>query len=324
MDNATRMRQLLAAPEIILAPGCWDALTGLLIEQAGFPCAYVSGASVAYARLGRPDIGLMGGREIADALTAIRERVSIPLIVDGDNGHGNALNVQRTVREYERAGADVLQLEDQSLPKRCGHLQGKALVSADEMVGKLKAALDSRRDMLVMARTDAIAVEGFEAALERAERYVETGIDLLFVEAPETDAQLAEVARRFAGRVPLLANMVEGGATPIRSTAQLADLGFKVAIFPGGTARAMVPAMQAYFASLKLHGTTDPWRDRMLDLKGLNDVLGTPQLLAEGARYDADAVAQERDEADRAEAERAETERDDAAARKGTGTDGND
>lgn len=304
-QTTERMRALLQGEGIVLAPGCWDALTGLLVEQAGFDAAYVSGAGIAYSRLGRPDIGLMGLREIADTLTAIRERISIPMIVDGDNGHGNALSVRRTVREYERAGADVIQLEDQSLPKRCGHLKGKGLVSADEMVGKLHAALDARHDTLIMARTDAIAVEGFEAALDRAERYVEAGVDLLFVEAPESDEQLAEISRRFAGRVPLLANMVEGGTTPIRSTDQMAEFGFKVVIFPGGTARAMVPAMQAYFASLKQHGTTAPWRDRMLDLKGLNDVLGTPEMLAEGAKYDAATVAQ-------------------SSTRIGTGTDGDD
>lgn len=304
-QTTERMRALLQGDGIVLAPGCWDALTGLLVEQAGFDAAYVSGAGIAYSRLGRPDIGLMGLREIADTLTAIRERIAIPMIVDGDNGHGNALSVQRTVREYERAGADVIQLEDQSLPKRCGHLKGKGLVSADEMVGKLQAALDARQDTLIMARTDAIAVEGFEAALDRAERYVEAGVDLLFVEAPENDAQIAEVSRRFAGRVPLLANMVEGGSTPIRSTEQMAEHGFKVVIFPGGTTRAMVPALQSYFASLKQHGTTAPWRDRMLDLKGLNDVLGTPELLDEGAKYDAAAVAQ-------------------GSTRKGTETDGDD
>lgn len=304
-ETTERMRALLQGDGIVLAPGCWDALTGLLIEQAGFEAAYVTGGGMAYTRLGRPDIGLMGLREIADIVTHIRERISIPLIVDGDNGHGNALNVQRTVREYERAGADVIQLEDQSLPKRCGHLQGKALVSADEMVGKLHAALDARRDTLIMARTDAIAVEGFEAALDRAERYVEAGVDMLFVEAPESDAQIAEIARRFAHRVPLLANMVEGGSTPIRSTEQMAKFGFKVVIFPGGTARALIPALQAYLASLKEHGTTAPWRDHMLDLKGLNDVLGTPEMLAEGARYDAASIT-------------------DTATRKGTGTDGDD
>lgn len=305
-DTTTnRMRALLQGDGVILAPGCWDALTGLLVEQAGFDAAYVTGGGMAYTRLGRPDIGLMGMREIADIVTHIRERISIPMIVDGDNGHGNALNVQRTVREYERAGADVIQLEDQSLPKRCGHLQGKGLVSADEMVGKLHAALDARDDMLIMARTDAIAVEGFDAALDRAERYVEAGVDMLFVEAPEDDAQLAEVSRRFAHRVPLLANMVEGGTTPIRSTEQLAALGFKVVIFPGGTVRAMIPALQAYFAALKQNGTTVPWRDRMLDLKSMNAVLGTPELLAEGARYDADAVAT-------------------LNSQQGTGTDGDD
>lgn len=299
------MRALLKGEGIVLAPGCWDALTGLLVEQAGFEAAYVSGAGIAYSRLGRPDIGLMGLREIADTITAIRERISIPMIVDGDNGHGNALSVQRTVREYERAGADVIQLEDQALPKRCGHLKGKALVGTDEMVGKLHAALDTRDDTLIMARTDAIAVEGFDAALDRAERYVEAGVDMLFVEAPEDDEQVAEISRRFADRVPLLANMVEGGTTPIRSTEQMAEFGFKVVIFPGGTARAMVPALQAYFASLKQHGTTAPWRDRMLDLTGLNAVLGTPEMLAEGARYDAAAMANR-------------------STRKGTGTDGDD
>jgi len=288
--TAAALKALLAGPEVVLAPGVWDALTGLLVEQAGFPCAYVSGAAIAYSRLGRPDIGLMGLREIADTLTAIAERVGIPLIVDGDNGHGNALSVIRTVREYERAGAAAIQLEDQALPKRCGHLAGKALVPVDEMVGKLKAALDTRKDALIVARTDAIAVEGFEAALERAERYAEAGADVLFVEAPRDDKQLRAVADRFATRLPLLANMVEGGSTPIRSTAQLAALGFRIVIFPGGTARAVVPALQAYLASLHRHGTTEPWRDRMLDLTGLNAVLGTPDMLALGARYDAAAV----------------------------------
>ena len=163
-----------------------------------------------------------------------------------------------------------------------------------------------RQDTLIIARTDAIAVEGFEPALERAERYLDAGADVLFIEAPESDVQLAEVARRFAGRVPLLANMVEGGATPIRSTGQLAALGFKLVIFPGGTARAMVPALQAYFASLKQHGTTEPWRDRMLDLTGLNSVIGTPEILEVGARYDAETVRSKRKN------------------RKGTGTDGDD
>ena len=179
------------------------------------------------------------------------------------------------------------QLEDQALPKRCGHLKGKALVSADEMVGKLHAALDARDDMLIIARCDAVAVEGFEAAIDRAERYVEAGADMLFVEAPENLQQMQEITRRFKGRVPLMANMVEGGSTPITSAPDLQDIGYSLVIFPGGTARALIPALQGYFASLKEHGTTGPWRDRMLDLTGINQVVGTPETLALGARYDA-------------------------------------
>ena len=290
-DTAKALKARLAEDRLLLAPGVWDALTGLLVEQAGFEAAYVTGASIAYTRLGRPDIGLMGGREIADTVTMIRERIEIPMIVDGDNGHGNALNVIRTVREYERAGADCLQLEDQALPKRCGHLKGKNLIPTEEMVGKLKAAVDSRNEMLIMARTDAIAVEGFEAAMERAERYLEAGVDILFIEAPEDDDQLKSVTDRFAARVPLLANMVEGGSTPIRSAEQLQELGFRIAIFPGGTARAMVPAVQAYLASLKEHGTTAPWRNQMIDLTGINEVVGTPEILALGEKYDGSSTS---------------------------------
>ena len=280
------LRNALGGPDILVAPGVYDALTGVLVEQAGFHCAYVSGANIAYSQLGRPDIGLMGLREIADQIAKIAGRIKIPLVVDGDNGHGNALSVIRTVKEYERAGAAAIQLEDQALPKRCGHLKGKALVSADEMVGKLRAALDARDDMLIIARCDAIAVEGFEAAIERAERYVEAGADMLFVEAPENLEQMREITRRFKSRVPLMANMVEGGSTPITSAADLQNIGYRFVIFPGGTVRALVPALQGYFNSLKTHGTTGPWRDRMLDLTGINAVVGTPEMLALGDRYD--------------------------------------
>jgi 2-methylisocitrate lyase-like PEP mutase family enzyme len=280
------LRNALGDRDILVAPGVYDALTGLLVEQAGFQCGYVSGANIAYSQLGRPDIGLMGLREIADQIAKITGRVEIPLVVDGDNGHGNALSVIRTVKEYERAGAAAIQLEDQALPKRCGHLKGKALVSADEMVGKLRAALDARGDMLIIARCDAIAVEGFEAAIDRAERYVEAGADMLFVEAPENLEQMREITRRFKGRVPLMANMVEGGSTPITSAGDLQDIGYRFVIFPGGTVRALVPALQGYFRSLKAHGTTGPWRDRMLDLTGINAVVGTPEMLALGEQYD--------------------------------------
>ena len=280
------MRDRLSRDPLLLAPGVYDALTALLAEQAGFEAVYLSGASIAYTRLGRPDIGLVTASEVADTLQNIRERVSIPVIVDADTGFGNALNVARTVKQFERAGASVIQLEDQVTPKRCGHLEGKALVPAAEMAGKLKAALDSRRAALVMARTDAIAVEGFEAAMERAERYLEAGADVLFIEAPRSEREMKAVTQRFAARVPLLANMVEGGKTPVLDAASLEALGYRLAIFPGGLARCLAFAAQEYFAALRRDGTTAAMRSRMLDFQGLNRVIGTPQMLELGKRYE--------------------------------------
>ncbi len=283
------LRQQIAAGTIVQAPGCYDGLSALLIEQAGFTCAYLSGAAIAYTRFGRSDVGLVSMSEVADTLALVTDRVGIPVIVDADTGFGNALNVQRTVRSFERAGASAVQLEDQSTPKRCGHLAGKSLISAGEMVGKLKAALDARRSTatLIIARTDAIAVEGLDAAIERAERFIEAGADILFVEAPQSDAQLAAIPARFRGRVPLLANMVEGGKTPVHSAAQLQDMGYTIVIFAAGLTRAFAHMAQEYLHSLRRAGSTAPFRNRMLDFDGLNAVIGTPDLLARGKRYDA-------------------------------------
>ena len=282
------LKTRLAGDKITVAPGIYDALSGLLVEQGGFSTAYLSGASLAYTRFGRPDIGLIGMREVADTVTVIRERIDIELVVDGDTGYGNALNVMRTVKEFERAGASAIQLEDQDLPKRCGHLNGKTLVSASEMVGKLKAAEDTRvdQDTLIIARTDAIAVEGFECALERAEKYLEAGADVLFVEAPENRDQMEKMNFQFSGRVPLLANMVEGGKTPISGADDLEELGYSIVIFPGGTVRAVSFAMQEYMGQLKKTGSTNLWRNRMFDFRGFNDLIGTPEMLAKGERYD--------------------------------------
>ena len=282
------LRQRLTQPGLVLAPGVYDALSALLVEQAGFEAAYLSGASIAYTRLGRPDIGLVSASEVANVVENIRERTALPLIVDADTGFGNALNVMRTVKTFERAGASALQLEDQTLPKRCGHLDGKTLVTTDEMTGKIRAALDARasRDTLIIARTDAVAVEGLEAALERAECYLEAGADVLFIEALRDAGQMQQALSRFAGRAPLLANMVEGGKTPILAASELERLGYRIAIFPGGTVRALASALKDYFSSLKTHGTTTPYRERMLDFDRLNEVIGTPQMLALGKRYD--------------------------------------
>lgn len=285
--NSNLLKDKLAAGGAVLAPGIYDALSALIAEQAGFDALYLSGASIAYARLGRSDVGLTTYTEVEDVLARITERVRCPIIVDGDTGFGNALNVQRTVRGFERAGAAMIQLEDQGFPKRCGHLAGKSLVPAEEMCGKLRAALDARASdaTLILARTDAVAVEGLDAAFERAERYLECGVDAIFIEALRSPAQLDAACARFAARVPLLANMVEGGQTPIESAEALAARGFRIVIFPGGTARAVAHALQAYYGSLRQHGTTAPWRDRMLDFDQLNALIGTPALMDEASRY---------------------------------------
>ena len=284
----TTLLQRLAEPRVLLAPGIYDALSALIAEAVGFEALYLSGASIAYTRLGRSDVGLTTYSEVEDTLARITERVAVPVIVDADTGFGNALNVQRTVRGFERAGAAMIQLEDQTFPKRCGHLDGKTVVPVAEMCGKLRAALDARvhRQTLILARTDAIAVEGLDSALERAEAYLACGVDGLFIEALRTPEQMDAACGRFANRVPLLANMVEGGNTPVQSADELEARGFRIVIFPGGTARAVAHTLSGYYASLRSHGSTAPWRSRMLDFDGLNAVIGTPELMARGKRYE--------------------------------------
>jgi 2-methylisocitrate lyase-like PEP mutase family enzyme len=287
MAIAESLHSRLARKPIVVAPGVYDAFTALVAAQAGFATLYISGAAIAYTRLGRPDIGLGSMSEVAQTVAMIRDRVASHLIVDADTGYGNALNVARTVREFERVGANAIQIEDQDFPKRCGHLDGKALIPAAEMCGKLRAALDARRahDTLIIARTDAIAVEGFDRAIERAIMYGEAGADMLFVEAPKTRDDLARTARALSGQAPLMANMVEGGKTPPLSAAELEAIGFALVIFPGGIVRAFGRLASEYYASLAKHGSSEPFRSRMLDFAGLNDLIGTPELLALGKRY---------------------------------------
>jgi 2-methylisocitrate lyase-like PEP mutase family enzyme len=288
MTETENLRSRLARKPIVIAPGIYDPFTALVATQAGFNTLYVSGAAIAYTRLGRPDIGLVSMTEVAETLALIRDRVPAHLIVDGDTGYGNALNVVRTVRDFERAGASAIQLEDQDFPKRCGHLDGKALIPAAEMRGKIQAAVDARRsrETLIIARTDAVAVEGFERALERAAQYREAGADVLFVEAPKSRDDLARVTQSLGGRLPLMANMVEGGKTPVLPAAELEALGFALAIFPGGIVRALGKMATEYYGSLATHGTTEPFRPRMLDFDGLNALIGTPEMIALGERYE--------------------------------------
>ncbi|MSO65068.1 MAG: oxaloacetate decarboxylase [Alphaproteobacteria bacterium] len=283
------LKRQLQGPGIVVAPGCFDAFSAMMVARAGFSVAYVTGASIAYTRLGMPDIGLVSMNEVAQTVSLISERVEIPLIVDGDTGYGNALNVRRTVRLFETSGAAAIQLEDQTFPKRCGHLKGKTVVPTGEMVGKIKAAVDARRssDFLIVARTDAIAVNGFADAIDRAERFVEAGADVLFIEAPETEQQQRDMCQRFKGRAPLLANMVEGGATPLKTAGELQDLGYGLVIFPGGLFRAYSHMAGEYLATLKRDGTTNAFRNRMFDFKQINELLGTDDVLAMGATYDA-------------------------------------
>jgi 2-methylisocitrate lyase-like PEP mutase family enzyme len=288
MADAETLRSRLNRKPIVVAPGVYDAFTALIATQAGFATLYVSGAAIAYTRLGRPDTGLVSMSEVADTLALIGDRVNAHLIVDADTGYGNAFNVARTVRCLERMGAHAIQLEDQDFPKRCGHLDGKALIPVQEMCGKIRAAVDARhsRETLIVGRTDAVAVEGIEAAIERAGLYRAAGADVLFVEAPRTRDDLARVASTLGAGVPLLANMVEGGRTPSLSAAELEAIGFSLVIFPGGIVRALARTAGEYYTSLAGQGTTEPFRSRMLDFEGLNNLIGTPEMVALGKRYE--------------------------------------
>ncbi|MBS0246224.1 MAG: oxaloacetate decarboxylase [Proteobacteria bacterium] len=282
-----KLRARLASPPILVAPGVYDPLTALIAVQVGFEALYVSGAAIAYTKLGRPDIGLVSLSEVVDTVTLIRDRVDAYLMVDADTGYGNALNVERTVRLLERAGASAIQLEDQDFPKRCGHLDDKALIPAQEMAGKIKAAVDSRqsRDTLIIARTDAVGVEGFDSAVERVAMYREAGADMLFVEAPRERGELARVIERVGTSVPLMANMVEGGKTPIVPAHELEKLGFSMVIFPGGIVRALAKKAQEFYGGLKADGTTDAFRPHMFDFNALNGLIGTPETLERGQWY---------------------------------------
>ncbi len=275
----------LRAGPIVVAPGAYDALSARLVEAAGFPAVYATGAGASYSLLGSPDIGLLSFAEMRDQVARMAAAVSVPVIADGDTGHGNALNVQRTVREFERAGAAAIQLEDQTFPKRCGHLSEKTVVPADEMVGKVRAAVDARhsRETLIIARTDALAVEGLEPALERLRAYGEAGADVLFLEAPPDAAAMQRACA--ALRWPMMVNMVEGGRTPLLSARELEGIGYRMVIFPNAGARVATFALRELYATLAREGTTAPLLDRMLLFDELNRVVGLPETRERGRKY---------------------------------------
>ena len=282
------MLKSIITKETLLAPGIYDALSGLVAEQSGARAVYLSGASIAYTRFGRSDVGLVSVSEVHDTLAAVTDRIKIPVIVDADTGFGNALNVQRTIRNFERAGAAAIQIEDQSFPKRCGHLDGKVLIKRDEMIGKVKAAVDSRKtsDTLIIARTDARAVESLQEAIDRAHAYQEAGADILFIEAPQSFDEMKIIRKSFHINIPLLANMVEGGKTPVTTSNDLKKLGFNIVIFPGGAVRAATFQLQEYYAGLLKNGSNSEFSKKMHNFDRLNAVIGTPELLKIGKKYE--------------------------------------
>lgn len=275
----TTLRHLLERQgQIVVAPGAYDAFTARLVEVSGFEAVYMSGASVSYTSLARPDIGLLSASEMAARAAQLAGATTLPVIADGDTGYGNALNVIRTVQEYERAGVAAIQLEDQDLPKKCGHLAGKTLISQAEMVGKIEAAVYARRDadFVLIARTDALAVEGLEAALARAQAYADAGADVIFVEAPGSVEEMQAINR--AIQKPTLANMVEKGRTPLLTAAELQALGYRLVIFPGALTRFFARAGLDFLAKLKKEGSTASQLNRMLGFDELNALLGLPEI----------------------------------------------
>src|SRR6185437_12925883 len=270
---------LLGGGEMVLAPGCYDALGARLVEEAGFPAAYMTGFGTAASRLGRPDVGLLTLTEMADNARRIAQAVQVPVIADADTGYGNPSNVIRTVQEYEAAGIAAVHIEDQVMPKKCGHMEGKELIAAGEMVAKVEAAVAARHSpsFLIIARTDARAPEGLDAAIERARAYRQAGADVLFVEAPQSVAEIETIASTFED-VPLLFNYAEGGKTPPVSHEQLRSLGFRIVIFPISTLLTATAAMRAALAQIKADGTPIELLDGILPFNDFLDFIGMPEI----------------------------------------------
>ncbi|TWF79329.1 2,3-dimethylmalate lyase [Pseudonocardia hierapolitana] len=284
-----RLRELLAAPDPVVAPGAYDALSARLVEQAGFDVVYMTGFGTTASLLGRPDVGLLGGAEMVDNARRIVAAVDVPVIADADTGYGNAINVVRTVQSYEQAGVAGVHLEDQVMPKKCGHMSGKAVIGTDEMAGKIRAAVAARRDpdFLVIARTDAAAVEGLDAALERARAYADAGADLLFVEAPTSEDDIARVARELAGVAPLVFNWAEGGRTPPLPLDRIAELGFSLVLFPIGTLLAATTGIRALLAALRADGTPAGALPGVPSFDEFTDLIGLPEIRSLEERFGA-------------------------------------
>ena len=277
--GAGRLREMLSGSEPVLAPGAYDALSARLVEQAGFEAVYMTGFGTSASLLGRPDIGLLSFGEMVDNARRMVQAVGVPLVADADDGYGNPINVIRTVQEYEAAGVAAVHIEDQVSPKKCGHLEGKQVVEASEMVEKVRAAVEARHseDFVIIARTDARAGEGLEEALERARRYREAGADVLFVEAPQSEEEVAAVAEAFPD-TPLLFNWLEGGKTPAMELERLKELGFRLIIFPISTLLTATQAIRKALTQIRADGSPLPIMGQLLPFEEFTDFIGMPEI----------------------------------------------
>ncbi len=284
--QASVLRRLFDSGDFLVLPGVYDALTAKIAEKVGFNCLVMGGYSIAASKLGQPDVGYLTMTEMAQAVKTICDAVQIPLMADGDTGYGNALSVRRTVLEYEKAGAAAILFEDQAWPKRCGHMQGKEVISAEEHADKIKAAVDARTnpETVIIARTDSRAVLGLEEAIRRGRQYFAAGADALFIEAPQDEAELAEIGRAFPGKV-LLANMIEGGKTPILTPTQLQKIGFRVVFWPCTALYTVYKALEDVFEELKQTGITTGVADKMKNFQDFNTLVGLPEYNALELKY---------------------------------------
>jgi len=285
MRTTTKFRQLLNQPGIIQAPGAYDCLTAKLIQQAGFPAVYMTGAGTSVAQLGYPDLGLATMTDMIANAGSIADILDVPLIADADTGYGGILNVRRTIRQYERAGVAAVHIEDQEMPKRCGHLDDKKVVSTQDMVQKIRAAVDARTDddFTIIVRTDSIAVTGWEDAMHRCEQYMKAGADALFVEALRTPKEVEQVAKNLD--IPLLYNFVESGKSPLLSAAELEKFGFKIVIYPASALLSVTHIVEQVMAQLKETGTTAHLMDKMVTLEACFEAVGLSSMLAEDAQF---------------------------------------
>ncbi|MDX1653926.1 MAG: isocitrate lyase/PEP mutase family protein [Candidatus Competibacteraceae bacterium] len=286
MKKTTLLKQLLKAEKLLVVPGAYDALSAKIIEKVGFEAVYMTGYGTSASVLGEPDVGLLTMTEMVRRARDLANGVDVPVIADGDTGFGNPLNVRRTVREYEKAGVCAIQLEDQVAPKRCGHMLGRDVIPVEEMVQKLKAAVDVRRDedFVIIARTDARTKYGLAEALRRGQAYVEAGADVIFIESPESLEELRKINEAFPD-TPTLANMIEGGRTPTPSTDELERLGFGIAIYPLGPLYCAAKAVEGYLKELKTAKSTEGKVEDMIAFEAFNEFIGLPEYNQLGERY---------------------------------------